>query len=440
MKGVPPAPETGAVSALNHEGEGIVRAGKTAFVAGALPGETISFRRRRHHRQHDEAELLEVLEAAPERITPRCAQFGVCGGCALQHLDGAAQLVLKEQELRETLARVGHVVPAEWLAPLAGPFWGYRRRARLGARYVRKKGRSLVGFRERLSTYITDTGQCHVLVPPADALLQPLGALISTLEIRERVPQIELAVGDEVLALVLRVLDPPTEADIAHLVAFERVHGVRFYLQSGGPATIRPLIEPAPLLHYRLPEFDVELQFEPGDFIQVNGALNRLLVARAVELLAAGPDARVLDLYCGLGNFTLPLARGAGSVVGVEGDATLIDRARANATRNGIGNATFHVANLAVAPEAQSSWLRGGCTHVLLDPPRAGALELLPAIAALRPQRIVYVSCHPGTLARDLGVLVNEHRFRLVAAGVADMFPQTAHVESIAVLEAGGRG
>jgi 23S rRNA (uracil1939-C5)-methyltransferase len=435
LKRTPAVAETGTVSALNHEGEGVVHAGKTAFVAGALPGEAVRFQRRRHHRRHDEAELLEVLEPSARRVTPRCAQFGVCGGCALQHLDGAAQLAMKQQQLCEDLARLARVEPATWLAPLAGPEWQYRRRARLGARFVTRKGRSLVGFRERLTTFVTDIDSCHVLAPPAGELLRPLGALISALSIRERLPQIELAIADAVVALVLRVLDPPSAADLDLLRAFEQERGVRFYLQSGGPATVRPLTEPAPVLSYALPEAGVVLQFEPGDFIQVNGAMNRLLVERAITLLAPGPGSRVLDLYCGLGNFTLALARHAAAVVGVEGDAGLVERARANARRNGIDNAAFHATNLAVAPAPASAWLAGGITHVLLDPPRAGALELLPALAALGPERVVYVSCHPATLARDLGLLVHEHGFKLVAAGVADMFPQTAHVESIAVLE-----
>ncbi len=439
MKSAPAPSELGTVSALNHDGAGVVHAGKTAFVGGALPGEQVRFRRRRRHRRHDEAELLEVLQAAGERVVPRCAQFGICGGCALQHLDGAAQLAHKEQQLREDLARLGRVEPAQWLAPLTGAQWAYRRRARLGARFVHRKNRSLVGFRERLSTCITDTEYCHVLAPPAGGLLRPLGELLSALTIRERIPQIELAVADTVTALVLRVLSEPAAADLAQLRDFERVHAVRFYLQPGGPASVRPLGEPAPELSYALPEADVVLRFEPGDFVQVNAAMNRQLVQRAIELLAPDAAARVLDLYCGLGNFTLPLARRAGSVVGVEGDAGLIERARANAVRNGITNVSFHAADLATAPAPAAPWLAAGATHVLLDPPRVGAAALLPAVAALGPRRVVYVSCHPATLARDLGLLVHEHGFKLLAAGVADMFPQTAHVEALAVLEPASR-
>ncbi|MFM2288772.1 MAG: hypothetical protein RL684_1915 [Pseudomonadota bacterium] len=431
-------PEEGRVDDLNHDGEGVVRGGKTAFVNGALPGERVRFVRRRAHKQHDEAELEEVLEASPERVVPRCAHFGTCGGCALQHLDGAAQLVHKQRQLREGLERLGKVAPREWLAPLAGPAWNYRRRARLGARFVIAKGRSLVGFRERLSSHVAAIDSCAVLAGPVDTLVRPLGELLTALSIRERVPQVEVAIGDAATALVFRVLDEPGADDLAHFAAFEAAHGVRVYLQPKGLDTIRPLHEPAPVLDYALPEFDLRLQFLPNDFIQVNGPLNAALVGRVVELLQLDAGSRVLDLYCGLGNFTLALARRAGSVVGVEGEAGLVERARANAARNGLDNVAVHVGNL-MAPEALSApWAAGPYSHVLLDPPRAGAREMLPLVARLRPRRLVYVSCHPGSLARDLGELVHDHGFELLAAGVADMFPHTAHVESIAVLSPKG--
>jgi len=432
-----PTAEVGRVADLNHEGEGVVREGKAAFVGGSLPGELIRFTRRRAHRQYDEAELNEVLEPAAERVVPRCAHFGTCGGCALQHLSGSAQLQLKQQQLRETLERLGRVAPQHWLPPVTGPEWQYRRRARLGARFVRTRGRSLVGFRERLSSHVAALERCEVLAPPVGELLEPLGALLTRLSIRERVPQIEVAVGDSHTVLVLRVLDPPTEEDRRALLEFEAAHPVRLYLQSGGPASVQSLTEPAALLDYALPEFDLRLQFEAGDFVQVNGPLNRTLVSRVVELLELDPQARVLDLYCGLGNFTLALARRAGWVVGVEGDAGLIARANANAQRNAVGNAQFFSANLANPDSALMGalpWARGPYSHVVLDPPRVGAREVLPLLAALRPQRVIYVSCHPGSLARDLGTMVNELGFTLLAVGVADMFPQTAHVESLAVL------
>ena len=431
-------PETGRVEALNHDGAGVVRAGKTVFVAGALPGELVSFIRRRAHRHYDEAELAAVLEPSPARVTPRCAHFGICGGCALQHLAGAAQLAIKEQQLREALERLGKVTPRQWLAPLSGPEWLYRRRARLGARYVRAHSRSLVGFRERLSSHVAALTRCEVLSAPVDGLIEPLGALLSALSIRERTPQVEVSVGDECIVLVLRVLDAPSAADRQLLLDFESVHGVRVYLQTGGLGTVQPLREPAALLDYALPEFDLRLKFLPSDFIQVNGPLNRALVSRVVGLLELDAGSRVLDLYCGLGNFTLAVARRAASVVGVEGDAGLVARAAENAAANGLRNAQFHAANLAGSGLDTASWAQGPYSQVLLDPPRVGALELLPTLARLAPRRLVYVSCHPGSLSRDLGELVHTHGFELLAAGVADMFPHTAHVESLAVLAPSG--
>jgi 23S rRNA (uracil1939-C5)-methyltransferase len=429
-----PAIDTASVCGLTREGEGVVHGGKTVFVAGALPGERIRFRRTRRHRQHDEGELLEVLEPAPERVVPRCAHFGVCGGCALQHLAPAAQLAAKEGELRETLARVGRVAPESWLAPLGGPAWGYRRRARLGAKYVHKKGCVVVGFRERAAPYVAQLSACEVLAPPAGGLIAPLAAALTELSIREQLPQIEVAVGDNATALVLRVLKSPTPQDLSRLQDFAVTHDVQLYLQPGDLSSVHPLRADSPPLRYALPRFGLQLEFAPTDFIQVNAPVNDALVARAVELLQLTPDAAVLDLYCGLGNFTLALARHAGSSVGVEGAGVLVARARDNARLNGIQNAQFHLADLARAPEGRLPWQHARCTHVLLDPPRTGALEVLAAVAALAPRRVLYISCHPGSLARDLGVLVHQHGFTLEAAGVVDMFPHTAHVESMALL------
>jgi 23S rRNA (uracil1939-C5)-methyltransferase len=439
------ASEEGVVEGLNQEGAGVVHAGKTAFVAGALPGETIRFRRLRRHRQYDEAELETVITPSSMRVTPRCPHFSLCGGCALQHMGPVAQLAAKQQQLSDAFERVARTLPREWLPPLPGPVWAYRRRARLGVRYVPRKGRVLVGFRERLSSLIANIDSCEVLAEPVGTLLVPLSELIMQLSLRDRLPQIEVALADGVVALVLRVLAPPSAGDVERLRAFESTHGVHFYLQTGGLDSIRSLAETTlpgegprepPPLSYALPDFDLTLQFRPTDFIQVNGAVNRALVTRAVELLQLDADARVLDLYCGLGNFTLALARRAGHVTGVEGDAGLIERARANAARNGLGNAKFWQADLAAAPAAAAMppWLAQPYTHVLLDPPRAGSRELLPTIAQLRPRRVLYVSCHPGSLARDVGELVHQHGFALAAAGVVDMFPHTAHVESMALL------
>lgn len=441
-KNAVPAPEEiGVVAGLTHEGEGIVREGKTAFVAGSLPTERIRFRRTRRHKQHDDAVLLEVLEPAPDRVAPRCAHFGVCGGCSFQHLDPASQILAKQRELQDNLQRIAQVEPDEWFEPMRGPVWNYRRRARLGVKYVAKKGRVLVGFRERLAPYIAELKQCEVLSDPAGKLIVPLADMITTLSIRDRLPQIEVAVADNAVALVMRVMAPPTEDDLATLRAFEAQHGLRLYLQPAGLDSVTRLDagRQEDPLHYRLPDFDLTLDFKPTDFIQVNGAINQALVTGAVELLNPKPDSAVLDLYCGLGNFTLALARKAGRVVGVEGDRELVRRGGENAQRNGVSNAEFHIADLMAPLPSNAPWLgssaSGQYPYVLLDPPRAGAREMLPTVARLAPERVLYISCHPGSLARDIGLMIHEHGFRLRAAGVLDMFPHTTHVESIAVLE-----
>lgn len=381
------------------------------------------------------AGALELVGAA--EVTPYCAHFDICGGCALQHLNSGAQLQLKQARLRDSFTRLAQAAPARWLPPITSPPWGYRRRARLGARYVRQKGRSLIGFRERRSNRIAELARCEVLAPPVDRLIVPLSELVTQLSIRERLPQIEVAVADDVVALVVRVLDPPTEADLASLRAFERSHGVRFYLQSGGIDSTRVLTDPAPRLYYMLPEAALSIEFLPTDFIQVNAAVNRALVSAASELLELTPDSSVLDLYCGLGNFSLPLARRAHSVAGIEADAGLVQRAQDNAHRNGIVNAQFFRADLAAPPAADDlahAWLARRYSHVLLDPPRAGALAILPSIARLAPERLLYVACDPDSLARDVGLLVHQYGFELLAAGVVDMFPHTAHLESLALL------
>ncbi|HYK24621.1 MAG TPA: 23S rRNA (uracil(1939)-C(5))-methyltransferase RlmD [Steroidobacteraceae bacterium] len=439
--------ELGTVDALTHEGEGVVHGGKTVFVAGALPGELVRFRRARRRSRHDEAELIEVVRPSPERTEPRCAHFGICGGCALQHLAAERQIEAKQLELADSLARVARVEPQRWLEALRGPAWGYRRRARLGARYVVKKGRVLVGFRERLSPYVTATERCEVLAAPAGTLIGPLAELLTDLDVRVRVPQIEVAVGENATALVLRVLAEPTAADLEKLERFEHAHRVRLYLQRGGLDSVTRLStgrdahraecgsEEAPLA-YRLEEFGVRIEFAPTDFVQVNGPVNAALVNRAVSLLDVTSASRVLDLYCGLGNFTLPLARRAAEVLGVEGDSGLVERARHNARLNGIANASFIAADLA-QPLEDLPWLAGRFSHVLLDPPRAGARDVMRTIARIAPEKVLYISCHPGSLARDVGVMVHEHGFSLEAAGVVDMFPHTTHVESLALLTPG---
>jgi len=424
------------IESSSHDGRGVARIdGKATFVHGALPGERVRLRVVRHHRNFDEAETEAVLEPSADRVEPACPRFGVCGGCSLQHVAPVAQIESKQQALLDALRHIGQLEPERVFAPIVGSSpWGYRRKARLGVKYVGKKGKVLVGFRERSSSFVTDTERCPVLHPRVGEALTALATLIGSLDIRERVPQVEVAMGDERCILVFRVLAPPSAGDAERLRSFGAAHGFVVYLQEGGLDSIRPLDPPGVQLTYALPEFDVELEFRPGDFTQVNFEVNRLMVARAVELLRPQPQERVLDLFCGLGNFTLPLARRAAEVVGVEGEAGLVKRARANALRNGIGNARFYTANLYGALDAEP-WLRERFEAALLDPPRTGAVEVLPLLPRLGVERLVYVSCYPGTLARDAAELVQRHGYRLAGVGAMDMFPHTAHVESIAVFE-----
>jgi len=435
MKRISAAPEEADIVDLTHEADGVARIdGKAVFVAGALPGERVVLRRVRRHRNFDEAVLESVITASEDRVEAPCPHYGTCGGCALQHLAPAAQLAFKQAQLLENLARLGGVEPAMVLEPLTGPVWGYRRRARLGIKHVTRKGRVVVGFRERAAPYVADLHECRILAPQLGRLIDPLAELVGSLSIAARLPQAEVAAADNACAVVLRVLDPPTGADLARLREFERSQGVRIYLQPGGPATVAPLTPGQEPLRYRLTSFDVDLEFEPTDFIQVNAVLNEAMVGRAVELLEPQPGDRVLDLFCGLGNFSLPLARRAGEVLGVEGEAALVERARDNARRQAIGNVAFLAADLS-APADDAPWATRSCDRVLLDPPRAGAREVLPVVDRCGARRVVYISCHSGSLARDAGHLVRDHGFRLVAAGVMDMFPHTTHVEAMAVFE-----
>ncbi len=434
-------PETARIRTVTHEGQGIADLpGKTVFVAGALTGEEVRFQRRKKRRNYDEAELLEVLEPSASRIEPRCAAFGRCGGCVMQHVSADEQRALKSQALQDSLERIGKVSPTSWLAPLtAGNGWNYRRRARLAVKDVPGKGRVLVGFRERHSPYVTDMHRCEVLSEPLDGLIDPLSQLVAKLSIRRRLPQIEIAVADNATELVFRVLDPPSGEDVRALSEFGAAHGLRISLQPKGPDTVYSISghdEGDPLI-YRLPKFDLDIAFKATDFVQVNGAINEAMVARAIELLDVNDSHRVLDLFCGIGNFTLPLARRAAHVVGMEGEERQVLRARENAERNGIANAEFAAADLAEI-EGSEAWLRESWDRLLLDPARSGAADVVKYMPRLKPARIVYVSCHPGTLARDAGQLVLEHGYTLEAAGIIDMFPHTAHVESIAVFVRNG--
>ena len=434
-KPLPADPVEVVIESLTHEGRGLARVeGKAVFVDGALAGERVRFRYTRLQRHFDEGRVVEVLEASPQRVAPRCPHFGVCGGCSLQHQAPEAQIAMKQEILADVLRRIGGVAPERWLPPLAAGHWGYRRKARVGVRYVAKKGKTLVGFRERGSGFLADLSRCEVLHPDVGERIQALAELVDGLSIREQVPQIEIAKGEGPCVLVFRVLAAPSATDLASLETFAAAHQVRVYLQEGGLETIRPLPGQAVDLHYSLPDFGVQIHFEPTDFTQVNLELNRLMVRRAVDLLDPGPDERVLDLFCGLGNFTLPLARRAGAVVGVEGDAGLVERAWRNAQANGIENATFQVADLYGANVAMP-WAGDHFDKALLDPPRAGALQVLDYLPALGVRRLVYVSCFPATLARDAERLVNGLGYRLLEAGAMDMFSHTAHLESMAVFE-----
>ncbi len=428
-------PETARIESVTHDGRGIAGMdGKKAFIAGALDGETVQFIRRKSRRNFDEAELLEVIEASPDRIDARCEAFGRCGGCSLQHVTPQHQRDIKARTLRDNLERIGRVEPREWLPPMTGPEWKYRRRARLAVKNVPAKGRVLVGFRERHAPYITDMHRCEVLATPVDAIIDELSELIGQLSIRARLPQIEVAIADNGVALVFRVLDPPTEADKAAMSAFGAAKQLRIYLQPGGMDSVA-LLYPQSVnepLHYSLPEFGIKIAFEPIDFVQVNSEINQSMVHFAVERLDAGPDDRVLDLYCGIGNFSLPIARNSGTVLGVEGEGTLVARAVLNARRNELSNVEFRVADLSKI-DGTENWVKAGWDRMLLDPARSGAAEVVSRMHLFGPERIVYVSCHPGTLARDAGTLVHEQGYNLDAAGIIDMFPHTAHVESIAV-------
>jgi 23S rRNA (uracil1939-C5)-methyltransferase len=417
---------------LTHDCQGVADVdGRRVFVPDALPGETVEVVPLKRRRKLEVAELVRVVEPSPDRVTPECEYFGRCGGCALQHLAHPAQIEFKQRVVAQALARIARVEPREWLPPFASKPWGYRRRARLGVKYVSGKDRVLVGFRERAAPLITDMARCPVLAPPLDGLLEPLAELIAGTSVRSRLPQIEAAVADDASALVLRVLDPPSQADVAAFAAFGARHGVDMYLQPGGPGTAVP-IGPARTLRYALRELGVTLEFLPTDFVQVNAEVNAELVATAVRLAELRPEDRVLDLYCGLGNFSLPFAQRARELTGVEGDAGLVARAVRNATANGIANARFLTADL-----AQTDWgfFREPRDVVVLDPPRTGAEAAVAAMDRIAPRRIVYVSCHPATLARDAQVLVERHGYELRAVRVFDMFPHTHHVEALASFE-----
>jgi len=423
---------------LSHDGRGVARIdGKAVFVAGALPGERVRLRFTGKHRHYDEAAVEAVLQASPDRVEPRCAHFGICNGCVLQHLSATAQIQSKQRVLLENFERIGKVQPRTILPALTDSPWGYRRKARLGVKFVEKKGRVLVGFRESNGRYIADIQHCDVLHPAVGARIADLAALVESLAASRTIPQIEVAAGDDLVALIFRHLHPLSEADRDALIAFGRQHSLGIYLQPGGVDSVAALWPPDARLSFRLPDYDLDIEFQPLDFIQVNGGMNRRMIDLALQLLDPQPGDRVLDLFCGLGNFTLPIGRRGADVVGVEGEAGLVRRAQANAGRNRVVNARFHAADLA-ADQRTAPWAKAEYDLMLLDPPRSGAAELLEYLPGRSVRRLVYVSCHPGSLARDAALLVDKHGFELAAAGVMDMFPHTAHVESIALFKRGG--
>ncbi|WP_456404311.1 23S rRNA (uracil(1939)-C(5))-methyltransferase RlmD [Thiolapillus sp.] len=434
---LPQEPIEAQVTSLSHDGRGVARIdGKATFIHGALPGETVMFRYTGKRKSHDEGEVVEVLLASEQRVEPGCEFFGLCGGCSLQHLQPQAQIQYKQQILLDAFSHIGKVMPAQILPPLVNQTpWGYRRKARLGVKHVLKKGRVLVGFRERNASFVADMDRCEVLHPKIGHALTDLSRLIESLSISTRAPQIEVAMDDERCVLIFRILEPLTDADKAQLRGFAREQDFSIYLQEGGPDTVTPLDEEAHL-HYELPDFGLKLYFQPTDFTQVNTDINRQMIGQAVDLLELNKDDQVLDLFCGIGNFTLPIASRAGQVTGVEGAEELVARARENAVRNRLGNVGFYTANL-YEPLENEPWMKQSFNKVLLDPPRSGAFEVLAHLPAMGAERIVYISCYPGTLARDAAELVNEHGYQLLTAGVMDMFPHTAHVESIALFEKG---
>jgi 23S rRNA (uracil1939-C5)-methyltransferase len=424
------------IDALDAAGRGVARnAGKVVFVEGAITGEVVEARLLESKPKFDRARVTEILRASASRREPRCPYFGVCGGCATQHVDARTQVAAKQRGLEDNLARIGKLggkgAVGAMLAPIHGEEWGYRHRARLSVRYVEGKGGALVGFREKKSTYVADMRSCEVLPPRISALLVPLRVLIGALSIRDRVPQIEVAVGDGATVLLFRHLLPFSAEDETLLRTFADSHSVHLWLQPAGPETVAPF-HPASrdALYYDLPEFGVRVSFQPSDFTQVNPAVNRLLVSRALRLLDPQPGERVADLFCGIGNFSLPLARRGAQVIGFEGNALLVERARENAVANGLV-AQFEVADL-FQPNLAAY---GRFDKFLIDPPREGAISLVHALPDDWPRRIVYVSCDPATLARDADVLVHQKGFQLFSAGVVNMFPHTAHVESIALFE-----
>lgn len=426
------------IESLDHEGRGITHVdGKVIFIEGALPGEKVTYSVYKKKPSYEMATLREIIHSSFMRVTPKCPHYGVCGGCSMQHLEESGQIAVKQRVLEDDLWHIGKVKAQSILPAIHGEAWGYRQRARISVKDMsKKKGKVLVGFHEKRSGFVVDMHRCEVLPPHISALIEPLSQLVGQLSIRERLPQIEIALGQNVNVLVLRIMDPLTPADETLLKVFADKHDVQFWTQTKGPDTVHPFYPlDAPPLNYTLPEFGITMPFKPTEFTQVNPVINRLLVRRALTLLDPLPGERIADLFCGLGNFTLPIARRGATVIGVEGSAALVARAVSNAEYNGLAHmAEFRQADLFQATPESLAGL-GHFDKILIDPPRDGAAEVIKALGSNGPQRIVYISCNPSTLARDAAQLVHDHGYTLKAAGVANMFPHTAHVESITLFE-----
>lgn len=424
------------IESLTHDGRGVAHVeNKVVFIDEALPGETVEFIYTDIRKDFAEGKVSDVITASEHRVSPPCPHFGVCGGCSFQHVDDEQQIHYKEDLLKEQFLHIGKVALEHIWEPLTGPHWGYRSKARMGVKYVAKKGRVLVGFRERRNPFLAEIDSCKVMHPLVGENLLNLSDMIGKLTVRDKIPQIEVAIGDDQCVLAFRVLVPPTDGDKQIMSAFGKQMGMSICLQPKGPDTIAPIPGDEEVIPtYSLSEYGITFEFRPAMFTQVNYEINRKMIKRAIDALALNEEDNVLDLFCGLGNFTLPMATKAGHVTGVEGDLPLVKHARHNAEINTISNVEFHVADLS-KDVSEMPWSKKKFNKILLDPSRAGAAEILHNFKHWNPQRIVYVSCNPSTLARDAGILVNEHGYKLIKAGVMDMFPQTAHVESIALFE-----
>ncbi|GMR07114.1 MAG: 23S rRNA (uracil(1939)-C(5))-methyltransferase RlmD [Gammaproteobacteria bacterium] len=435
-KPLPSDPVSATIESLSHDGRGVTHIdGKATFIDGALPGEEIRFKYTRVSRKYDEGSVIDIVHSSTHRVEPHCRHFSICGGCSLQHMDPSAQIASKQDVLLSNLKHIGNVSPESVLSPLTGPYWGYRNKARLGARYVQKKNRLLVGFREKRNSFIADLCRCEVLDERIGGRLEELAGVISSLGNFKYIPQIEVAATQSQMALVFRCLQPFTEQDKDRLTEFGKQFDFQIYQQPGGPESITLIWPEEATLSYRLDAYDVELFFKPGDFTQVNSMINESMVRQAIELLSLQSDDTVLDLFCGIGNFTLPMARVAGSVTGIEGSEDLLRRASDNARRNNLENVDFVNENLYRDDIGMAGFLNNSYNKVLLDPPRSGAREVIEELHHVGAGSIVYVSCNTATLARDAGKLVNDHGYKLVSAGVMDMFPHTAHVESMVLFK-----